>query len=201
MTTEELQTIIDQGENAKVDFKRQWYKKEDIKGEFVKDMLALGNGDIHSIDKMAYLIIGIEDKNKNFFEFEAPAMKSPSRFVKEILQNLNNYSQPEFTSLEVEWVEYGKGDVLVFSIKPQGRLISLSKNLKLKNGTDKKGTVYYRVGESIRVASADVIRDFEKAFAEKTSKGGTTINIHGDVNGIANVSGGHVEQTLNFTKS
>jgi len=201
MTTEELQTIIDQGENAKVDFKRQWYKKEDVKGEFVKDMLALANGDIHSIDKTAYLIIGIEDKNKNFFEFEVPAMKSPSRFVKEILQNLNNYSQPEFTLLELEWVEYGKGDVLVFSIKPHGRLISLSRDLKLGDNTDKKGTVYYRVGESIAVASADVIRDFEKAFAEKTSKGGTTINIHGDVNGIANVSGGHVEQTLNFTKS
>ena len=81
MTIEELQTIIDQGENAKVDFKREWYKKEDLKGEFFKDMLALANGDVHSIDKIAYLIIGIEDKNKNFFDFEAPKMKSISKFT------------------------------------------------------------------------------------------------------------------------
>ncbi len=200
MTTEELQTIIDQGENAKVDFKREWYKKEDLKGEFFKDMLALANGDIHSIDKIAYLIIGIEDKNKNFFDFEAPKMKSISKFTKDILQNINNFSQPEFTSLKVEWVEYGEEEVLVFSIKPHGRLISLSRDLKLGDNTDKKGTVYYRVGENIRVASADVIKDFEKAFAKKTSKGKTTINIHGDVNGIANVEGGTVNQTLNFTK-
>ena len=200
MTTEELQTIIDQGENAKVDFKREWYKKEDLKGEFFKDMLALANGDVHSIDKIAYLIIGIEDKNKNFFDFEAPKMKSISKFTKDILQNINNFSQPEFTSLKVEWVEYGEEEVLVFSIKPHGRLISLSRDLKLGDNTDKKGTVYYRVGESIRVASADVIKDFEKAFTEKTSKGKTTINIHGDVNGIANVEGGTVNQTLNFTK-
>ena len=200
MTTEELQTIIDQGENAKVDFKREWYKKEDLRGEFFKDMLALANGDIHSIDKIAYLIIGIEDKNKNFFDFEAPKMKSISKFTKDILQNINNFSQPEFTSLKVEWVEYGEEEVLVFSIKPHGRLISLSRDLKLGDNTDKKGTVYYRVGENIRVASADVIKDFEKAFAKKTSKGKTTINIHGDVNGIANVEGGTVNQTLNFTK-
>ena len=201
MTTKELQTIIDQGENAKVDFKREWYKKEDLKGEFIKDMLALANGDVDSIDKTAYLIIGVEDENKKFFNFKVPNIGMPNKFIKELLQNLNNYSQAEFLYLEMEGIEYDGGDVLVFSVKPHGRLISLSKDLKLKNGTDKKGTVYYRVGESIRVASADVIKDFEKAFAEKSSNSGTTINIHGDVNGIANVSGGTVTQTLSFTKS
>jgi len=70
MTTEELQTIIDQGENAKVDFKREWYKKEDLKGEFFKDMLALANGDIHSIDKTAYLILMLRQKEK-MLKYEA----------------------------------------------------------------------------------------------------------------------------------
>jgi len=41
----------------------------------------------------------------------------------------------------------------------------LSKDLKLKNNnTDKKGTTYYRVGEDIRVASSEVVKEFEKAF-------------------------------------
>ncbi len=51
----------------------------------------------------------------------------------------------------------------MLSIPPHGRLISLSKDL---HGLDKKGTVYYRQGESVRVASPEVIKDFEKAFGE-----------------------------------
>jgi len=202
MTIEELPTIIDQGENAKVDFKRQWYKKEDLKGEFVKDMLALANGDIHSIDKTAYLIIGIEDETKKAFKFDDTDIpRSLDKLTQQLLEILNNNSQPEFLSLDIKWIDYQGEEILVLSVEPHGRLISLSKDLKLKKTTDKKGTVYYRIGENIRVASADLIKDFEKAFNKNLSSGGTTINIQGDVNGIAHVSGGKVEQTLNFTKS
>jgi predicted HTH transcriptional regulator len=198
MTSEELKEIIKNGENAKVDFKREWYKKEDLKGEFVKDILALTNGDIHSIDKIAYLIIGITDNTKEFYDFDSSSIKNLGRFKKQLLDILNGYSQPEFTSLDIKWVEFGNGDVLVLSIPPRGTLLSLSKDLKLKNGTDKKGTVYYRVGESIKVASADIIRDFEKEFEKNKSKGGVTINVKGDINGIGSVTGGTVNQTLNF---
>jgi len=198
MTSEELKEIIKNGENAKVDFKREWYKKEDLKGEFVKDILALTNGDIHSIDKIAYLIIGITDNTKEFYDFDSSSIKNLGRFKKQLLDILNGYSQPEFTSLDIEWVEFGDGDVLVLSIPPRGTLLSLSKDLKLKNGTDKKGTVYYRAGESIKVASADIIRDFEKAFEKNKSKGGVTINVQGDINGIGSVTGGTVTQTLSF---
>jgi predicted HTH transcriptional regulator len=207
MTPEELKNIIKNGENAKVDFKREWYKKEDLKGEFIKDMLALTNGDVHSIDKTAYLIIGITDNTKEFYDFDSSSIKNLGRFKKQLLDILNGYSQPEFTSLDIEWVEFGNGDVLVLSIPPRGRLLSLSKDLilkeeekdeKIKIKRDRKGTVYYRVGESVKVASADIIRDFEKAFEKDNSKGGVTINVKGDIKGIGSVTGGEVNQTLNF---
>jgi predicted HTH transcriptional regulator len=201
MNTEELKRVIANGENAKVDFKRQWYKKEDLKGEFVKDMLALANGDIHSTDKTAYLVIGIEDETKKAFDFDNSAIpRSLDKLTQQLLEILNNYSQPEFLSLDIEWIDYDEREVLVLSVAPHGRLISLSKDLQLKRGTDKKGTVYYRIGENIRVASADVIRDFEKAFKQNEGQGGVTINIHGDVKGIGTVTGGTVNQTLNFGK-
>ena len=49
MTTEDLNNLIEQWENAKVDFKRQWYWnnnmpnniKETNKNEMVKDLIAL----------------------------------------------------------------------------------------------------------------------------------------------------------------
>jgi predicted HTH transcriptional regulator len=190
--------LIKNGENAKVDFKREWYKKEDLKGEFVKDMLALTNGDIHSIEQTAYLIIGIVDDTKKVFDFDTSSIpRSLDKLTQQLLEILNNYSQPEFLSLEINWVDYDEKEILVLSVAPHGRLISLSKDLQLKKGTDKKGIVYYRIGENIRVASADVVRDFEKAFGKSESKNGVTINIQGDVKGVVNAeSGSVIHQTI-----
>ena len=223
MTIEELKKIISEDENAKVDFKRQWYKdstKDELKSEFIKDMFALANGDIHSIDKTAYLIIGVTDGTKEIFNFDKSKVpRSLNTLTQQLLQSLNDYAQPEFLDLDIKWYDLEENyEVLVLSVKPHGRLISLSKDLTLapkekriekgdgtieivrKVNTDKKGTVYYRIGENVRVASADVVKDFEKAFKEDTYNSGITINIEGDVNGIATVTGGTVTQTLNFTK-
>jgi len=201
MTPTKIKNIISKGETTKVDFKREWYKKEELKGELIKDIFALANGSVDSIEETAYLIIGITDNQREFFDFDTSSIKSLERLKKQILTNLNNYAQPEFLNLEIEWVEFGEEqDILVLSIAPHGRLISLSKDLQLKKGTDKKGTVYYRIGEEIRVASADVILDFQKAYNKNKMGNGVTININGDVNGIGTVTGGSVTQTLNFNR-
>jgi hypothetical protein len=57
--------------------------------------------------------------------------------TQQLLEILNNYSQPMFLSLNIEWVDYDNQEVYV---APHGRLTSLSKDLQLKRGTDKKGT-------------------------------------------------------------
>jgi hypothetical protein len=60
--------------------------------------------------------------------------------TQQLLEILNNYSQPMFLSLNIEWVDYDNQEVLVLYVAPHGRLTSLSKDLQLKRGTDKKGT-------------------------------------------------------------
>ena len=173
MTTAELKKQIEQGEGAKVDFKREWYRKEELKGEFVKDMFALTNGDVHGVKESSFLIIGIDD-DKNFFKFDDSSLpRSPEKRKQQLLNILNSYAQPEFTDLEVKWVDLtDEQEVMVISVLPRGRLISLSKDLQLKNRTDKKGTVYYRAGEDIRVASADMVEEFRKAYEKEGSNGG-----------------------------
>jgi len=186
MTSEKLQQLIKEWENAKVDFKRELWnvklldnikdknKKKELqdiitfkKNELLKDIFSLTNGDVYSTKKTAYLIIGVDDKTKEICAFYINSLAkdySLEKFKKELLQWLNNYAQPEFLALEMEFVD----EVLVISIPPRGSLISLSKDLKLKNKrgeyVDKKGTTYYRVGEDIRVASSEVVGEFEKAF-------------------------------------
>jgi len=169
MIREELNDLIEQGENAKVDFKREWYWndnmpkhiKETHKNELIKDIIALTNGDIYSTNKTAYLIIGIDDETKEPYNFDKTAILPLDKLKQQLLTLLNNYAQPEFLALDIELVD----EVLVISIPPRASLISLSKDLKLKNNnTDKKGTTYYRVGEDIRVASSEVVGEFEKVF-------------------------------------
>ena len=197
MEIEELKQIIKDGENAKVDFKSEWYKyskakKPKINNEFVRDVLALTNGDIHSVDKTSYLIIGVmdskdkrndekvisvEDIDNKIYDFDKSKMMFLNKFTQQLLDTLNNYSQPEFLALDINWYEIEEDtNILVLAIPPHGRLISLSEDLRLDNTTDKKGTVYYRIGENVRVASADVIEDFKKAFAKNENKGGVIIN-------------------------
>jgi len=195
MTIEELKAIINDGENAKVDFKSEWYKyseakKPKINNEFVRDVLALSNGDIHSVDKTSYLIIGVMDDNdkrddenittlsdinNKIYNFDKSKMMFLDKFTQQLLDTLNNYSQPEFLALDIKWYEIGEDtNILVLAIPPHGRLISLSEDLRLDNTTDKKGTVYYRIGENVRVAS--VVEDFRKAFNKNENKGGMVIN-------------------------
>jgi len=197
MTIEELKAIINDGENAKVDFKSEWYtyseaKKPKINNEFVRDVLALSNGDIHSVDKTSYLIIGVMDDNdkrddenittlsdinNKIYNFDKSKMMFLDKFTQQLLDTLNNYSQPEFLALDIKWYEIGEDtNILVLAIPPHGRLISLSEDLRLDNTTDKKGTVYYRIGENVRVASSDVVEDFRKAFNKNENKGGMVIN-------------------------
>ena len=169
MTSEKLQQLIKEWENAKVDFKREWYWndnmpnniKETHKNELVKDLIALTNGDVYSTDKTAYLIIGIDNKTRESSAFDKSDILPLDKLKQQLLTLLNNHSQPEFLALDIELVD----EVLVISIPPRGSLISLSKDLQLKNNnTDKKGTTYYRVGEDICVASPEVVREFERVF-------------------------------------
>jgi len=199
MTIEELKAIINDGENAKVDFKRDWYWNDNMpnnikevqKNELVKDLIALTNGDVYSTDKTAYLIIGIDDETREVYDFDKSVVSPLDKLKQQLLTFLNNYAQPEFLALDIEFVD----EVLVISIPPRGSLISLSKDLKLKNNTDKKGTTYYRVGEDIRVASSEVVGEFESAFGN--DKQTVSITIHGDVKGVVHAeSGSVIHQTI-----
>jgi len=197
MKIEELRKIIKAGENAKVDFKSEWYKYSEVKkpkinNEFVRDVLALVNGDIYSVDKTSYLIIGVMDDNderegekiisiegieNKIYNFDKSKMMFLDKFTQQLLDTLNNYSQPEFLALDIQWYEITEDtNILVIAIPPRGKVISLSQDLRLNNTTDKKGTVYYRIGENVRVASADVIDDFQRAFAKNENKGGIVVN-------------------------
>jgi hypothetical protein len=163
LTIKELKTIISQKENEKLEFKARW--NQSIQ-ELVRYILALANGSPKHIDETAYFIIGVDERNKNSFELKRDDVLVVFTELQELLKE---YVKPEITGLLIEWYNLEEDNgVLVISIPPQNHLISLSKDLKTKKGVNKRETVYYRIGESIHVASPDVIREFDKAFNSNT---------------------------------
>jgi len=178
MEIEELKKIIKEDENAKVDFKQEWYKySKRIDNEFIRDMIALANGDIFSIEKASYLIIGIVDGSKEAINFDVSKIdRSLDKFKRNLLQVLNNYAQPPFLDLNIEWIDYQEKEILVLSIPPHQRLIYLSKDLSIDDNKKiiPKRTVLYRLGTSVALADIDIIKDFEKAFDK--NKSGMIIN-------------------------
>lgn len=73
MNVDQLRELIRQQEGLKLEFKRELYSlnHSDPKirawhwDEFIKDVLALANGNVGTADQTAYLIIGVGDELKD----------------------------------------------------------------------------------------------------------------------------------------
>jgi hypothetical protein len=199
--------LIKQNENAKLDFKREWYwdsetSKQDIQKkrlELYKDIIAMTNGNIHYIGETAYLIIGVKEglnapNELHHVEFNVTALQ------KEIIQNVNNYANPLIQDLSIRKHTVDEKDIYVIEIPPHPYPIILKQDLK---GLEKKGTLLIRAGEgTVVVDGADY--ETRKAFEEAVEKfygeekgSNVSITIHGDVKGVVNAeSGSVIHQTI-----
>jgi len=172
VTKEELEKLIREEENPKLDFKQEWYwnkntpkqQKQKGQGEFVRDIIALANGHPDYVGKTAYLIIGIEDKSKKIYDFYKEAIKPFDKFKQEVFEIINNYAMPNIIDLDINWVYDTNNKVLVISIKPQEELIYLFKDLQVKNRTIDRGTTFFRIGENNKVASPNEIKKLQQAI-------------------------------------
>ena len=132
----------------------------------------LANGNPQRIDEDAYLIFGISDNKQTIHNITDEMLFNTRKYTnipkleQYVLTQLKNLATPDFLGLKLEFLEYKEKRVLLIIIPPHPYLLSLSKDLNLKNRTDKNGTVYFRIGEEINIASPDVI----KAFAEQRKK-------------------------------
>ena len=159
-----VESLIEKGENSRVDFKREWYKKDDFKGELVKDIISLANGGLDTVGQSGYLLIGINDKDKTIFDFDKSSIQSLEVLCKQVLSIVNSFVEPSLPGLELSWEKEGK--VLLFEVPPHDYLIYLSKPLEKIKHPYKGGTAFYRIGEGIEVVSPPIVKSFEDAFEE-----------------------------------
>lgn len=157
---EKLQNLISQKENPKLDFKKEWYTDDNLKTELIKDIIALTNGNIHTIGQSSYLIIGVKESSSGNTLYNLELSKTTDDIKKQLLQNLQKYTTPAIQDLDVELVSIESKNIMVISIPFHPYLIIL-KN-KLKHYT--QDSLLYRAGEGTVVADYSTRKSFEKAI-------------------------------------
>jgi len=155
--TIDIKELISQQENAKLDFKREWYAEDKLKTELIKDIVALANGNIHTIGQPSFLIIGIkEDTNGNELH-NVELDKSLDEIKKQLLQNLPNFTTPPIQDLQMQFFEIESKKILVIQIPFHPYPIVLKKQF----WQYKKDDFLYRAGEGTVVADYSTRRAFE----------------------------------------
>ena len=194
-----LEDLLASNENPKLDFKAIW-KAADLKGELIKDIISIANGNPQTVGEEGYLVFGISDDKQKTNNISNEMLNIPNKYTDlaalegKILEALNNTVTPAFLGLKLKFMQEGDKRILVITIPPHPYLLSLSKDLQLKKRTDKKGTTYYRLGESIAIASPEVIQAFN---VQQSQGGNVSITVHGDVKGVVNAENGSViHQTI-----
>ncbi len=174
MKNKELKEIIEellkQPEGLKFDFKVILHiaectdksKQDGFRSEFVRDILALANGNTGTAGQTAYLIVGAADKLDSDGKRKLQDSSHIRLTNKEILQKINSCCRPPIPDIQAEFVDVLGTKLFVICIPPTPYLHETTQDLKLPNGKIyPKNSIFVRHGEEIdyaSIAEIDAIR-------------------------------------------
>lgn len=127
---------------------------EKARDEFIKDILALANGNSHTIRKTKYIIIGAD--NKQFDENGERVRYSVNYQVptqSDIAKWLSKACSPAVVGMECEMVMYKDDCLFVITIHPTFDLHETTRELNTPGGTYREHTVLMRHDEHVFPAS------------------------------------------------
>lgn len=175
MDSTELRRLIQQPkEGVKLEFKSQVELEGQGKAqrwnEFIKDIIALTNGNIDTANEKGYLIIGaadkLEDGRRNLHDVCETKLSS-----KQILDKVNTFCDPPIQGLDCEIVPIDGKNLLVITIHPSNYLHELKRHLKTPTQEFPEGCILlrhtngeeiYRAGDEERARIRKEKRDRNK---------------------------------------
>jgi hypothetical protein len=183
MHPDDLRRLIAQREGLKLDFKRE-YRFDDpnqkVRGsqrnEFIKDVLALTNGNVGVADQPAYLIIGVGNELRPDGSRELFDVRRLEHAVRSILDGLKSgyaVCHPPLPDFACEVVELDDKGIVVVTIPPSPHLHETACTLEVIDGKGSltrylENTVFVRRNEGTHTASEAERRAI---VAEKESRG------------------------------
>jgi hypothetical protein len=188
MDINQVHKLLSKRENPKLEFKREWYTSANTLddrgwGEFLKDIIALANGNVGYIGQTAYLIIGVDDKDPNInlgevrqvYDVPPVGMLSQIQKLRETtLSKLRNTCSPSLSDLAFEFISLGSDiSILIIEIPSPAGVMKLDRDLNTRGIRFGKGTVLTRVGQGVNVADPTEInalqQEFKRHFGEKNN--------------------------------
>jgi len=158
----ELSQLIRQPEGLKLDFKRELYKINHSDGkvrskhwdEFIKDILALVNGNVGVADQPAFLIIGVGDELRADGTRDLYDIGNIRVTHQEILDKVNSACYPPLPDIRCSTVEIAGNRILIVSVPSTPHLHETTRRLVTSGGpVYPESTVFVRRGEAIYPAS------------------------------------------------
>lgn len=156
-----LQQLLGQPESATLEFKQAMYRIDDPdgeskkrqRGELIKDILSLANGNASVAGQTSYLVIGAadqvgEDGSRRLYNITA---KTPS--ARSLLSLVNSACLPALDDLKCEEVILDGSRLVVITVLPSPHLHETSRKLDASQ-TYTEHVVFMRRVDSVDVANA-----------------------------------------------
>lgn len=162
MTPDELRTLLRRPESATLEFKREFYhlnhpdqqEKEKQRGEFIKDILALANGNATAAGEPAYLIIGADDR---LGADGTRALFNVSDVIPDqrtLLGLVNKVCEPTLDTLLCESIVVDGVRLIVITIPATPHLHETMRPLETRGQSYTEHVVLYRENAQTKVANA-----------------------------------------------
>ncbi len=164
MNKDELKRRLDQEEGLKLEFKQELYKIDSEKGkdrqwnEFIKDILALINGNTNTAGEHGYLIIGAADKlnadgTRDLYDVSLP--NDDASFTSTVLDKVNAICSHPLSDLKCETIVIDEKRIVVISIPPSPFLHELTKRIETPRRSFDERTLFIRRSEVIKIATEE----------------------------------------------
>ena len=198
ITPEFLFTLLSKEEGPTLDFKRKPYLiyaedkmvKDKQRGELIKDILALANGNSIVAGDTAYLVIGADDKKREDGTRTLFDIGDHRLTPRNILDIVNPACEPSLEDVFCDEVEIEGKRLLVITINPTPYLHETTRRLETSDSFFSEHTVFVRHNEGTGIASAkerETISQIKRfRFGEKRNPPGVPFGslLGGTVGGI-----------------
>ncbi len=157
-----IDDLLQMDESPTLEFKQEWYKlaadspeaARRGKGELIKDILALANGNTDFAGEPAYLVIGVSDeKDVRGWHKVIGVSEQESIHAEHIREIVNNYCSPRLDHLTSTVYPVSGKNIVVLTIHPTPHIHETTKKLDTPKRSYDEYAVFVRHGSEIRLAS------------------------------------------------
>ncbi len=167
----EIRFLLAQPEGSGLDFKKSldiYHKNDEVKkrarDEFIRDVLAMANGNVLTAGQPGYLIFGVDDELKADSPRKLYGITGNIPTSTKILDIINPACSPRLEDIEVQTCDIDGYQLLILIIPPSPHLHEITRELITKDGKVYSiYTAFMRQNEQIRPASIQECNAISKA--------------------------------------